>query len=83
MDRISAAEKFMTDYREILSTMQPKEICEEISFLIAVKDSVRDKYDDYQSVVSYIIDTMYEYCNDEVLARVIGGSLEPCEANLV
>lgn len=57
--------------------MNPKEISEELSFLLAIKEAVTDKYDDYQSVISYMVDTMFESCHDEVLSRAIGGTLEP------
>lgn len=63
--------------------MTPKEISEELSFLLAIKEAVSDKYEDYQSVISYMVDTMYESCQDEVLARVVGGTLEPIPENLI
>lgn len=63
--------------------MTPKEISEELSFLLAIKEAVSDKYDDYQSVISYMVNTMFESCHDEVLARVVGGTLEPIPENLI
>lgn len=77
MDRISAAENYKKMYVEMLTVMNPKEISEELSFLLAIKEAVTDKYDDYQSVISYMVDTMFESCHDEVLSRAIGGTLEP------
>lgn len=63
--------------------MKAAEISEEISFLLAVKDSVSDKDAHYQSIVSYMIDTMFEDCHDEILARAVSGSLEPIAENIV
>lgn len=83
MDRTSAAEKYKTEYQKILTVMNPKEIGEELSYLLAIKDAVSDRYDDYQSVISYMVDTMFESCHDEVLSRAIGGTLEPIPENLV
>lgn len=57
--------------------MSPKEISEELSYLMAIKDAVTDKSNDYQSVISYMVDEMFEVCHDEVLARAVLGTLDP------
>lgn len=73
---------YLKKYREIVAEMPQKEISEELSFLLAVKENVTDKYTDYQSVISYMVDSMFEVCHDEVLARVVSGSLAPVSENL-